>query len=126
MSAPNFTPGPWVAHPSTRYRGDLGYAWDIATGAATWDASDYDRHGGTRGVWQFPDGYSRVATTSDGGPTAQADAQLCAAAPELYAALEAIIQLAEFALWEQSPPLADEHLLKAALAALAKARGEAS
>ena len=97
MSAPKFTPGPWIAHQSTRYRGPIGYAWDIATGEATWDPSDYDRDEGTMGTWNYPDDYSRIATTSDegSGNNAQANAALIAAAPELYAALERCIPLLE-------------------------------
>lgn len=92
MSAPKFTPGPWVAHPSTSYRGDIGMAWDVATHAATWDPNDFDEDEDSLGVWQEPDGYTRVARTSDMGPTAKANAYLIAAAPEMYEALERLLR----------------------------------
>ncbi len=47
-----------------------------------------------------------------------------AAAPDLLAALEGLLPLADWALFEQSPPCADQHLVDRANAAVAKARGE--
>jgi len=129
VSAPKWTSGTWVAHPSTRYRGDIGYAWDIATGEATWDPNDYDRDEGERGAWQYPDNYTRLATTSDLGPDARAHAHLIAAAPELYAALERMLA-AHVALFPGLRHIAVQDYREqneapiAARAALAKARGE--
>ena len=114
-----FTPGPWVAHPSTSYRGDIGMAWDVATHAATWDPNDFDEDEDSLGVWQEPDGYTRVARTSDMGPTAKANAYLIAAAPEMYEALRALLDVSKTDDWNGSAKLDDA--LEAARAALAKA-----
>lgn len=85
-SAPGITPGPWTFHPSARYRGDIGYAYDIATGVAVWDPTDAGEDG-LRGEWQYPDEYVRLATTSDMGPEALANARAIAALPDMLAAL---------------------------------------
>jgi len=87
-----YTPGPWKAHP---------------TGLARSGLPEYQIH--------WSDIGECVAEVVHG----DADARLIAAAPELYAALEAIIA------WEQSEdgPFAWE-VLDQAKAALAKARGE--
>lgn len=123
MSAPKFTPGPWVAHQSTRYRGPIGYAWDIATGAAEWDPRDYDRDEGTRGTWNYPDGYTRIATTSDtsGDCDAAANAALIAAAPELYAALELAVATIERLAQRHGPFSSADGTLVVARSALGKA-----
>ena len=53
-----------------------------------------------------------------------ANARLIAAAPELYEALEQMVEIAELTVgWLPTPPGADGPLIKAR-AALAKARGE--
>lgn len=90
MSAP--TKGPYRVSPSTRYRGDIGIAWDIyvGDGPVVWDRNDYDREEGMRGVWDLPDGYLRIATTSDMGPEAKANAHLLAASWEMREALEGV------------------------------------
>lgn len=120
MTAPKFTPGPWVAHQSTRYRGPIGHAWDIATGEATWDPRDYDRDEGTMGTWNYPDDYSRIATTSDvgSGNNAQANAHLIAAAPDLYAVVRDLLA------WEQEQGGWEAPVWKRARAALGKAVGK--
>ena len=138
MSAPKFTPGPWSFCPATMYRGDLGQAYDICTGGIPrWDRNDFDRDEGVLGLWDFPEGWVRLGTTSDMGPEAKANAALIAAAPDLYSALEAslarlMFQIATERLLAHTGDR-DHHLAFAAelevhaaveRAALAKARGE--
>jgi hypothetical protein len=118
--AAQFTAGPLYVGPATLYRGDIGQAYEVtAGGAATWDPHDPDGEG-MLGNWQYPDGYKRLATTSDMGPEAKANALLWAAAPQLYAALDALIRFQDtdsmFRLPVNRPEIA------AARAALALAR----
>lgn len=92
MDTSKATARPWVIHQSSRYRGDINMAWDIATEAATWDAKDYDEDEDTMGTWQFPADYRRIATTSDMGPEAKANAALIVRAVNSHDALVAALR----------------------------------
>lgn len=87
---PKFTPGPWVIFT------DRGIAAAVLPAMRVGEICEIDK-------WVAEDG------------VADANANLIAAAPELYATLEAVLRQ-----W----PLAFGHELQAAHAALAKARGE--
>jgi hypothetical protein len=98
------TPGPWYAH---RYT-PAGIAWHVSTRG---DDDDNQRD------------YSRVCRTTD-SETAEADARLISAAPDLLAACEGLY--AAFGLKDTLPlgfPPELEIVLKAAIA---KAKGGAA
>ena len=91
------TPGPWYPHKYT----PAGIAWHVSTRA---DDDDNKRD------------YSRVCRTTD-SQTAEADARLIAAAPDLLAACETVY--AAFGLNDTLPlgfPPKLEIMLKAAIA----------
>lgn len=90
MSEPKFTPGPWVNNQG-RIESDLEHGW-------------------------VNDGWCLAECH---GPQAEINAHLIAAAPELYEALDDLMD------WDSSLSVCERaKRVKAAKAALAKARGE--
>lgn len=76
------------------------------------------------GVWQIDAAMDAVATTQFCyAPETKANARLIAAAPDLYIALDALVQHGFAANWFCEPE--DVDVVKTASLALAKARGEA-
>lgn len=100
-----FTPGPWTV-------------W--GKGYSPWCVMPHEHSPA------YQDRHSRgIATMENWDPgEAKANAHLIAAAPDLLAALEALLPLADWALLEQSPPGADDPLVDQARAAILKARGK--
>ena len=95
------TPGPWIA---------------VGTYVETSDASK-------AGICQCSTSWMRQDHFGRSIKEECANARLIAAAPELLDALVDLLPLAEFGAAEQSPPYADDSLLEAARAAIAKATG---
>lgn len=113
MSAPKFTPGPWSLE-LLRYDGArivAGEAFDKTARAVAWVSADETEE----------DGQGRIRETLS--MEAIETAHLIAAAPELYAACEAILK------WATASALEDTREAGAVVeskvrSALAKARGE--
>lgn len=100
MSAPQFTPGPWSIE-SRQLEGKNDFAVSPAAGNA---------------------GFVTALTH---GPDAEANACLIASAPELYEALDELIELARPNVYPQpDKPDSPYAKLERARAALAKARGD--
>lgn len=105
MSQTKFTPGPWATK-SARIPVDGEFDWCVSTSI---DGADY----------VIAEAFGRVAEQIR--PNAEANARLMAAAPELYEALEELLQdIQQYEAWQRPARAVD-----VARAAIAKARGEA-
>lgn len=112
-----FTPGPWEFVPGSEHHGPYVSApWgdDICDLYFMSDPSAPSvRNGGpSRPIWFHAE-------------QANANAALIAAAPDLYAALETLLGHCELANEGRGASLVDPHSIRAARAALSRARGEA-
>ncbi len=127
MSEPKFTPGPWRwDYPEeTPDWGDEGPWLRAVDGSVVLEGWGYDAWGIVLPGWNF-DGY-RIERPDGGSVPDTPDAALIAAAPDLYAALEACAaDLAELAavFGAKGNDMSQEQShLDEADAALAKARG---
>jgi hypothetical protein len=115
MGEPKWTPGPWRAYEaSERCPLPAGVAVEVGTAASA----------GARSATIC----EMIGQGSDGrysSETTNANADLIASAPDLYAALEATIEhLEEMRKDKHWHPIGDCPVLNEALRALAKARGE--
>jgi len=116
MSAPKHTPGPWIAHP-----------WRHGSNDPRWRVIQLGSSGGSPGLAVIHPRWNAPADT------AEANARLIAAAPELLAALIAMVKThVNYAIdereYDEERPnqwLDDqcEEVGKAAVAAIAKATG---
>lgn len=106
MSETKFTPGPWEVHGEVEHNISRTTSVYICRSDEPW-----------------PNGQLAMVNTADGFGSQVANANLIAAAPELYEALEAIAAM--LGGYAGQPNLSGD-IFKIADAALAKARGEQS
>jgi hypothetical protein len=123
VSAPQFTPAPWVATYFTRPDGSPIETGEHVAETIAFSASQSDR-AELHGVTLTGDEDGVIVCYTGNGPRSQDNAHLIAAAPELYEALSLFVTAGEMSVFDGGANKAMAVAFDAAERALAKARGE--